>query len=66
LFEEYGFDLVENITGTYHSVIVAVNHHEYTILDENYFTSILSQNGVLVDLKGIFRNKICNLNYLTL
>ena len=66
LFEEYGFDLVENITGTYHSVIVAVNHHEYTILDENYFTSILSQNGVLVDLKGIFRNKIYNLNYWTL
>ena len=66
LFEEYGFDLVENITGTYHSVIVAVNHHEYTILDENYFTSILSQNGVLVDLKGVFRNKIHNLNYWTL
>jgi len=66
LFEEYGFDLIENITGTYHSVILAVNHHEYTILDENYFTSILSQNGVLVDLKGIFRNKIYNLNYWTL
>ena len=66
LFEEYGFDLVENITGTYHSVIVAVNHHEYTILDENYFTSILSQNGILVDLKGVFRNKIHNLNYWTL
>ena len=66
LFEEYGFDLVENITGTYNSVIVAVNHHEYTILDENYFTSILSQNGLLVDLKGVFRNKINNLKYWTL
>ena len=66
LFEEYGFDLVENIAGTYNSVIVAVNHHEYTILDENYFTSILSQNGLLVDLKGVFRNKINNLKYWTL
>ena len=66
LFEEYGFNLVENIIGTYNSVIIAVNHHEYTILDENYFTSVLSQNGVLVDLKGVFRNKIHNLNYWTL
>ena len=66
LFEEYGFNLVENITETYNSIIVAVNHQEYTILDENYFTSLLSQNGILVDLKGVFKNKVNNLNYWTL
>ena len=66
LMEEYGFDLVAKTSGIYHSVIVAVNHQEYTLLDENYFTSILSEKGVLVDLKGIFRNKIQKLNYWTL
>jgi UDP-N-acetyl-D-galactosamine dehydrogenase len=66
LMEEYGFDLVDEISGIYHSVIVAVNHQEYTLLDENYFASILSDNGVLIDLKGVFRNKIQNLNYWTL
>ena len=58
LMEEYGFDLVAKTSGIYHSVIVAVNHQEYYFLDENYFVSILSEKGVLVDLKGIFRNKI--------
>ena len=66
LMEEYGFDLVAKTSGIYHSVIVAVNHQEYTLLDENYFVSILSEKGVLVDLKGIFRNKIQKLNYWTL
>ena len=66
LMEEYGFDLVDEISGIYHSVIVAVNHQEYTLLDENYFASILSDKGVLIDLKGVFRNKIQNLNYWTL
>ena len=66
LMEEYGFDLVAKTSEIYHSVIVAVNHQEYTLLDENYFASILSEKGVLVDLKGIFRNKIQKLNYWTL
>jgi UDP-N-acetyl-D-galactosamine dehydrogenase len=66
IMEEYGFDLKDKISGIYHSVIVAVNHKEYTLLDENYFASILSERGILVDLKGIFRNKIQKLNYWTL
>jgi UDP-N-acetyl-D-galactosamine dehydrogenase len=66
LMDEYGFDLVAKTSGIYHSIIVAVNHQEYTLLDENYFTSILSEKGVLVDLKGVFRNKIQKLNYWTL
>ena len=66
LMEEYGFDLVAKTSGIYHSVIVAVNHQEYTLLDENHFASILSEKGILVDLKGVFRNKIQKLNYWTL
>ena len=66
LLEEYGFELVGKISGVYNSVIVAVNHHEYSILKENYFKSILSENGLLVDLKGIFRKKINQINYWTL
>jgi UDP-N-acetyl-D-galactosamine dehydrogenase len=66
LMEEYGFDLVAKTSGIYHSIIVAVNHQEYTLLDENYFGFILSEKGVLVDLKGVFRNKIQKLNYWTL
>jgi len=66
LWDEYGFKLVDKISGIYNSVIVAVNHHEYSILKEDYFKSILSDKGLLVDLKGIFRNKINQLDYWTL
>ena len=66
LWDEYGFKLVDKISGIYNSIIVAVNHHEYSILKEDYFKSILSDKGLLVDLKGIFRNKINQLDYWTL
>ena len=61
LMEEYKFSLVENLSCIYNAVIVAVNHHEYAILNEKYFTSILADNGILVDLKGIYRGQIQNL-----
>ena len=64
--EEYEFSLVENLSSIYNAVIVAVNHYEYAILKEKYFTSILADNGILVDLKGIYRGEIQNLNYWTL
>ena len=66
LMEEYEFSLVENLSSIYNAVIVAVNHYEYAILKEKYFTSILADNGILVDLKGVYRGEIQNLNYWTL
>ena len=66
LMKEYGFSLVENLSGVYNAVIIAVNHHEYTILNEKYFSSILTQNGIIVDLKGEFMGQIEKLNYWTL
>ena len=63
---EYGFELVEKATGVYNAIVVAVNHEEYVQLKEQDYNSILSANGLLVDLKGIYRNKIKDLNYWTL
>ena len=66
LMEEYGFDLEEETSGLYNAAIVAVNHLDYSLLNEKYFKSILSDNGLVVDLKGVFRNKIKELEYWTL
>jgi UDP-N-acetyl-D-galactosamine dehydrogenase len=63
---EYGFELVPKATGKYDAAIVAVNHSEYLTLDEAYFTNLLTDKGILVDVKGIYRNKIKNLTYLSL
>ncbi|MBL7917082.1 MAG: nucleotide sugar dehydrogenase [Bacteroidia bacterium] len=65
LKHEYGFGL--NKQGkNYDGVIVAVNHKEYKNLDEKFFKSILSKNGVFVDVKGIYKGKIKNLTYWSL
>src|SRR6218665_260864 len=58
---EYGVKLVE-IGKDYDAIIVAVNHKEYKSLTEDYFKSILKDGkGVFVDIKGIYRNKIQDL-----
>ena len=48
-------------------MIVAVNHDEYAHLTEEELSLFMEGgNGVLVDLKGIYRNRIKNLDYWSL
>jgi len=66
LTHEYGFGLTNKIGKGYDAVVIAVNHKEYTNLDETYYKSILTKDGILVDVKGILRNKIKDLTYWSL
>lgn len=63
---EYGFELIPEIKGKYDAAIVAVNHSQYIDLDETYFENLLSENGILVDVKGIYKDTIKNIDYLSL
>lgn len=64
---EYGVKLVSEVGHNYDAIIVAVNHKEYANLDESYFQSISKDGkGILVDIKGIFRGKIKELEYWSL
>lgn len=63
---EYGYELVREMKGPYDAIIVAVNHSEYASKDEAWFKGMLKPKGVLVDLKGVFRKKIKDLNYWSL
>ena len=65
---EYGISLLDKPSeDAYHAVILAVNHTEYTSLTENDFAKLLKGGeGVFVDVKGIFRDKIINLDYWSL
>jgi UDP-N-acetyl-D-galactosamine dehydrogenase len=63
---EYGYKLAPEMKGPYDAIIVAVNHSEYTSKDEAWFKGMLKPKGVLVDLKGVFRKKIKDLNYWSL
>jgi len=63
---EYGFELSSGASGKYDVVILAVSHAEYCDLPEEHFAELLSQDGILADLKGIYRNRITGLKYISL
>jgi len=64
--QEYGLELMDKPQGQYDVVIVAVNHAPYLVLGEDYFESLLDKKGIVVDLKGIYRDKIKSLTYWSL
>ena len=63
---EYGIDMIETAEGGYSVIIVAVAHNNYMELDERYFTSLSVENGILADIKGVYRNIITKLDYWSL
>jgi UDP-N-acetyl-D-galactosamine dehydrogenase len=66
VLEEYGYEMSASPTGKYHAVIVTVGHNEYAALNEPEFKKLLVKDGLLADLKGIYRKKINSLNYWSL
>lgn len=62
LMEEYGFGLSE-IDKNYDAVILAVPHREYLNLDDGFFREITNEGAVVVDVKGVVRGKVKELNY---
>lgn len=58
-----GKDLPEN---HYDAIIVAVSHKPYLRLDTEFFDKHLKENGMLVDLKGIYRNLSHKFDYWSL
>lgn len=65
---EYGFELIKNPANDYDAVVVAVNHKPYEKLTEEDLKTFMqgTENPILVDIKGIFRNKVKELTYWSL
>jgi UDP-N-acetyl-D-galactosamine dehydrogenase len=68
LQHEYGHSLVKEATpNAYEAIIIAVAHQEYLQLNEADFKHLLKDGkGVLVDIKGSYRNRIKDLSYWSL
>lgn len=64
--EEYGLDLKKGPTGKYDAIILAVSHKEYVGLEEEYFSNLLTGNGIVVDVKGLLRGRIKKHTYWSL
>jgi UDP-N-acetyl-D-glucosamine/UDP-N-acetyl-D-galactosamine dehydrogenase len=63
---EYGLNLVREAKNGYDAVIITVPHEPYLKLDDAYFASITHENGLVADLKGIYKNKITRRKYWSL
>lgn len=64
---EYGVPLTANPTNDYDAIIVAVNHKEYQSLTESDFRGMMKDDlGIFVDVKGIFKGQIDNMEYWSL
>jgi UDP-N-acetyl-D-glucosamine/UDP-N-acetyl-D-galactosamine dehydrogenase len=68
LHHEYGFRLTSpnEVRTDYDAVIVAVSHQDYISKDEAYFQTITAEKSVLVDIKGLYRGKIQQMQYWSL
>lgn len=64
--DEYGINLHKEYGKDYDAVVVAVNHEQFTDLDDAFFSKILRKDGIVVDVKGDLRNKIKQFNYWSL
>ena len=62
----YGFDLKPQPEGPYNAIIAAVAHTAYLDLTEEYFLKMSVGNGILADIKGLYRNKIHTMTYWSL
>ena len=54
--QEYQLDLIQQIGQDYDAVVIAVAHREYQTLDAAFFKSILRENPIIMDLKGLYGN----------
>jgi UDP-N-acetyl-D-galactosamine dehydrogenase len=64
---EYGVSLTTSLRSDYDAIIVAVNHDEFAAFNEAYFKTLLKDGkGILIDVKGTYRNQIQDLTYWSL
>lgn len=66
LHHEYGFHLTPNLSDDYDAVIVTVPHNAYLKMDDKAFAAITKPNGIIADVKGVYRGKIATRKYWSL
>lgn len=66
VIEEYGIKMTKEPTGRYDAIIAAVAHNEYTTMTTDDFSNLLTDNGILFDVKGLYRNLELPVKYMSL
>ena len=63
VLHEYNINLLDNLSNEYDAVLVAVAHDEYKNYQEDFFTNLMNENPILMDLKGIYNFSNPDLTY---
>jgi UDP-N-acetyl-D-glucosamine/UDP-N-acetyl-D-galactosamine dehydrogenase len=64
---EYGVSLISSPGNDYDAIVLAVSHREYIKMEEIDFKKYLKNGqGLFVDIKGAFKNRIKDLEYWSL
>ncbi len=62
----YGFKMREEMGKDYDAIVMAVSHESYKEMTEQELQKMSKDNAVFCDLKGILRDKINTLDYMSL
>ena len=62
---EYGLTLMDEPSKDYDAIIVAVNHKEYEQFDFTHFKSMMNNDPILLDLKGVYQPAVVKQNGLS-
>lgn len=63
---EYGLHLKDTIGDGYDAIVLAVPHEEYINLEEEFFRKISNDGPILIDIRGLYRDKVRNITYQSL
>ncbi len=66
VMHEYQIEMKPQPEGTYDAIIVAVAHHEYREMTEPDFLKYANETCLLIDVKGLYANRIKQLEYWSL
>ncbi|MFQ3580149.1 MAG: nucleotide sugar dehydrogenase [Bacteroidales bacterium] len=66
VMHEYNIVLSGTIRNDYDVIVLAVSHDKYLEYTEDYFKSIGNDPILIIDIKGVLRNKIKRLDYMSL
>jgi len=66
VMHEYQIEMKPQPEGTYDAIIVAVAHHEYREMTEPDFLKYANETCLLVDVKGLYANRIKQFEYWSL
>lgn len=64
--QHYNMDLRPTMASDYDAVVIAVSHTEYYQLEETDLNNLCNPNAIVMDLKGIMKDKITEMKYCSL